>query len=218
MSLAAKLAAVTAAITTIPKTGRNKAQDYAYVEDAAVLNIIRTELTKQGVATVANALEVDVMPYVSGKGNPGFLTTVKGNVMFIDAESGEELFASGIGQGSDPTDKGVYKALTGMFKYILLKTFLVPTGDDPESDDASAGGNKQAPPRDDFNDSAKPAGLTQKQRGLLMARFKAAGIADSERQAFTLKVTGKHSSTQLTGDDLDKVLTALDELPRAEQP
>lgn len=37
-----------------------------------------------------------------------------------------------IGEGMDTGDKAIYKAITGAQKYVLMKTFLIPTGDDPE--------------------------------------------------------------------------------------
>jgi hypothetical protein len=40
---------------------------------------------------------------------------------------------SGVGTGEDNSDKGTYKGITGGLKYILMKTFLIYTGDDPEN-------------------------------------------------------------------------------------
>jgi hypothetical protein len=40
-----------------------------------------------------------------------------------------------IGEGQDAGDKGPYKAMTGAQKYALMKTFMIPTGDDPEADE-----------------------------------------------------------------------------------
>ena len=38
------------------------------------------------------------------------------------------------GEGLDRGDKAGYKAYTGAVKYFLANTFLVPTGDDPETE------------------------------------------------------------------------------------
>jgi hypothetical protein len=53
-----------------------------------------------------------------------------------------------VGEGQDAGDKAVYKAMTGALKYCLLKTFLIPTGDDPERDETPAKppAPKSAPP------------------------------------------------------------------------
>jgi hypothetical protein len=49
-----------------------------------------------------------------------------------DGVTGETLDYPWMGWGVDPGDKGGYKAITGAEKYFLMKTFLIPTGDDPE--------------------------------------------------------------------------------------
>ena len=53
-------------------------------------------------------------------------------------------------------------------------------------------------------------GLTKKQKGLLFARMKEADITGDQRKALLFFTVGKSSSKDLTGDDLDKVLTFLD--------
>jgi hypothetical protein len=40
-----------------------------------------------------------------------------------------------MGDGADKTDKGIYKALTGAYKYMLMQVFGVIAGDDPEATD-----------------------------------------------------------------------------------
>jgi len=72
----------------------------------------------------------------------GWLTTVKLEVRFVDADSGEQYTSYFYGDGYDKTDKGLYKAITGALKYALLKTFLVATGDDPEKDGVASSKNK----------------------------------------------------------------------------
>lgn len=65
------------------------------------------------------------------------------------------------------------------------------------------------------DEQTKPArrsssgGLTDKQRGLLLARFREAGLEGQQRVAVMLEVLGKGSTKQMTSPDLDKVLEAL---------
>ena len=54
---------------------------------------------------------------------------------FLDGETGASIKKPWRGYGTDKEDKGGYKAMTGGEKYFLLKTFLIPTGDDPEATD-----------------------------------------------------------------------------------
>jgi hypothetical protein len=49
----------------------------------------------------------------------------------VDDMSQYEIIASS-GTGVDPQDKGVGKAMTYSFKYALLRTFMIPTGADPD--------------------------------------------------------------------------------------
>ena len=53
-----------------------------------------------------------------------------------------------IGQGEDAGDKGANKALTAAVKYILMKTFLIPTGEDADGDAPSAETPKPEPKPD----------------------------------------------------------------------
>jgi len=48
--LAKKMAKVLAKVNTIPQTGFNKFQNYAYTTEGDVLNVIRPLLAEQGVA------------------------------------------------------------------------------------------------------------------------------------------------------------------------
>jgi hypothetical protein len=56
----------------------------------------------------------------------------------IDSDSGEVFAVQAVGTGKDNADKGAYKAYTGASKYVLMKTFLLATGDDPEDDGVPA--------------------------------------------------------------------------------
>jgi hypothetical protein len=72
------------------------------------------------------------------------LTVLEMTMSFHDGETGERMDYFWRGYGTDKEDKGGYKAMTGAEKYFLLKTFLIPTGDDPERDDQRQ--RKAAPP------------------------------------------------------------------------
>jgi len=50
----------------------------------------------------------------------------------VDIESGEYEILASSGEGSDTQDKGVGKAMTYAYKYMLLRTFMIPTGEDPD--------------------------------------------------------------------------------------
>ena len=125
-SLVSKLADVQAAIGVIAKTGRNTFQNYSYAEEAAIVEAVRGELAKRSIM---------VLPSIVGVTREDTLTTIQTRYTITDGDSGESLTCEWAGTGSDKQDKGLYKAITGSLKYFLLKTFLMPTGDNGIADD-----------------------------------------------------------------------------------
>ena len=71
---------------------------------------------------------------VQGKNGPRLdrLTTVDCLYKIIDTETGESETIASAGTGIDTQDKGIGKALTYAYKYLLLRTFAIPTGEDPD--------------------------------------------------------------------------------------
>lgn len=130
-ALVTKLADVMAAVERIPKRGRNDFHKYDYATESDIVATVRDELAKRHVMLLPGIESVAREP-VGEKGS--VLTTLEMRFTFIDGESGERLVFRWFGCGTDKEDKGLYKAMTGGEKYFLLKTFLMPTGDDPERD------------------------------------------------------------------------------------
>lgn len=112
-------------IGNLPKDGYNSFHKYNYVMESTVLEHMRDICIKEGVL---------ILPSVMAVQHVGEITTVEVKYDIIDTESGEHLTLQSYGQGQDKGDKGIYKAITGAYKYFALKTFMIPTGDDPERD------------------------------------------------------------------------------------
>lgn len=147
-SLASKLVEVQGEIGHIPKRGRNDHHNYNYVLAADVIDAARKHLAQRNVLLVSSVAG-EATTYPAGK---GVVTNVPMLYRFIDGDTGETLEVPLAGSGFDTGDKGVYKAYTGALKYLLLGTFLVPTGDDPEADgrtdrDSDAPSERAASPR-----------------------------------------------------------------------
>jgi hypothetical protein len=129
--LAVKLVEVMKAVKRIPKNGWNDFHKYHYALEADILDALRDELADRGVLLI---------PSVTGRsrdqvGEKGQVVThLDMAFTFLDTETGEELTRPWLGAGADKEDKGAYKAMTGGEKYFLLKTFMIPTGDDPEAE------------------------------------------------------------------------------------
>lgn len=126
MTLTSKLAEVMMAVERVPKRGRNDFHKYDYATEADIVATVRKELASR---------QVMLIPHVDSVTRDGTITTAMMTFTFRDGESEEYIQSMWAGVGEDKGDKGLYKALTGGLKYFLLKTFLMPTGDDPEADD-----------------------------------------------------------------------------------
>ena len=126
------------------KTGYNDFQKYSYAEEAAIVSACRDELAKR---------QIMIIPSIERVTQDETLTTIETSYTFFDGETGESIVTKWAGTGSDKQDKGLYKAITGSQKYVLLKTFLIPTGtngvaDDPEhpAREVRDEGPRQPPP------------------------------------------------------------------------
>jgi hypothetical protein len=131
-SLVTKLAEVMAAVERIPKRGRNDFHKYDYATEADIAATVRKELADRNVMLFP-AITGESRHPVGEKGS--VLTVIEMEMEFRDGDSGESITKPWRGYGTDKEDKGGYKAMTGGEKYFLLKTFLMPTGDDPERED-----------------------------------------------------------------------------------
>jgi hypothetical protein len=129
--IAAKLNLIQKSIGYMQKGGTNTAQGYKFLSDAQIMEKFNGLFQENKILFVYGSRIVGTQPTPSQKQT---LTDVLVDYEFLDTESGESIKGQAAGQGTDPGDKGVYKAITGAIKYIFMKTFLIPTGDDPEND------------------------------------------------------------------------------------
>ena len=114
------------------KAGRNTGQSYNYLMESQVAEKFKELFEKHKVLFTYSSFITGIQPSPSGK---QLITNVEVRYAFESVDTDERITGVAAGQGSDSTDKGVYKAITGAIKYIFMKTFLIPTGDDPEKDD-----------------------------------------------------------------------------------
>lgn len=129
-----KLCEVMSTVQYIQKLGYNEFHKYHYATEADVSEAIRKELADRKVFLLPSIEEVLQRVITTKKGNEETVTKTRIKFTFLDAENGDSLEFVMEGEGQDPGDKGIYKAITGTTKYALMKAFLIPTGDDPEGD------------------------------------------------------------------------------------
>lgn len=137
-SLVRKLAEVMGEVDRVPKSGRNNFHNYDYATEADIVAAVRSGLSARNVMMLPNVISTEWKEIQRAKGGIERLCTLKVRFTFHDGDSGETLDVEALGEGQDPGDKATYKAFTGATKYALLKTFLIPTGDDPEAEDDPA--------------------------------------------------------------------------------
>lgn len=119
-----KISKVMEEVSKIKKSGYNNFNKYEYMTEEDVLEI-RPKLIKHGLV---------ILPSVLEERKDGDLTILKMNFRMVDAETSEVIDLPWVGYGSDKQDKGGYKAMTGALKFFLAKTFLLPSGNDPENE------------------------------------------------------------------------------------
>jgi hypothetical protein len=117
----------------IPETGWNDYHKYKYSTDADILKALQPLMSKAGLhwRCVWLGHLRDIV-----KAKQPHRTRVD-TVYRLHHTSGEWMDYRMAGEGADGNDKGVYKALTGAYKYLQRQAFSLPTGDDPERDKAA---------------------------------------------------------------------------------
>jgi hypothetical protein len=235
--LVAKLALITGLVGQIRKSGRNTFHNYNYAKESDLVEAIRPLLAELGIwvwwslfadpdkgivhHTRLSQVVKDRNKNIVGEAET--LTVVTAIFRFIDGETDEKTEPQMMmGYGDDNSDKGLYKALTGMEKYFLFKTFLVSTGDDPEGDASAdrraAAREAQSAPQVDVRRSAPQQRQSQptaggrqqdgskpqiKQLGELIRQ---SGVRSSEGAAMLIgEKIGRE--VVLEGDDKAKALT-----------
>lgn len=119
----------------LQKKGWNDAQKYKFAQEADFIDLVKPLLEKEGLIVLPSFDVMETKDFQKGEGMSAKLsyrTTVHLTAEIVAIVDGSSVTVRTVGQGWDQQDKACYKAMTGAMKYLLAKTFLVPTGDDPE--------------------------------------------------------------------------------------
>lgn len=100
-----------------------KSTNYKAVSEEMVTSTVRKSLIKHGLV---------ILPIEQEHIKDGSLTTVNTKYKIVDVDTGNSEILMSSGTGADTQDKGVGKAMTYSYKYLLLRTFAIPTGEDPD--------------------------------------------------------------------------------------
>lgn len=97
---------------------------YKALSEEKVTTIMREEMTKHNLIVYPIRMETNRV---------GTITHVDVVYRMVNTDNPEEYIdIVSCGDGADTQDKGSGKAMTYAFKYMWLRTFAIPTGEDPD--------------------------------------------------------------------------------------
>lgn len=118
----------------LKRGGKNDYDHYSYFSEAQYKELFTELFSKHGLEVKFNELEYNTFEGSEKQAN-GRMPKIEFSLIDIDTGFNEETIITG--EGIDKGDKAGYKAYTGALKYFLANTFLVATGDDPETESPS---------------------------------------------------------------------------------
>lgn len=106
---------------------------YKAISEEKVTTAVREQLVKQGIVIIPIKQESENKELIRTEKSVNMLTSVhvKYRIQNID-DVNDFIEVESNGTGVDTQDKAVGKAMTYAYKYMLLRTFAIPTGEDPD--------------------------------------------------------------------------------------
>ena len=166
--------------------------NYSAISEEHVTTVVRAELVKNKLIIVPIAQEHTRTDTVLER-SISRLTTVNTTYRILDVEDDSYIDAVSSGTGVDTQDKGVGKAMTYSYKYLLLRLFAIPTGEDPDKI-SSAQTDKALNPRTD-KEIANEVAATAKKKA-----------PPKERPINAIEWFQLKSALELNGKDLTKTI------------
>ena len=126
MNIYEKIAAIMQDVQYLAKDDHVKFGQTSYkaLSEEKVTSIMRAELMKYKLV---------VFPVEQSASRSGNISHVDVKYRMVNVENPEEYIEiASAGDGADTQDKGSGKAMTYAFKYMWLRTFALPTGEDPD--------------------------------------------------------------------------------------
>jgi len=141
--------------TRAQKDGRNEHQNYAYVSEEGLVELVRDAFIEAGlILTPSVGPQAFHVEHRLGKSENQHIVVWEQQFHLAHISGAIWPFPlSVICEGADSGDKAVWKGLTNAHKHILLKLLMLPTGDEPEADERTD---------QDFSSSAPPKRLVRR--------------------------------------------------------
>ncbi len=168
-SLWKKLATASDAVAYLQKDGRNEAQRYTYLSEAAVKQAVTHALVANRLSYAGVVTEIIGRWEMQTRGGSimrGY--DVKAAITIADVDTGTTVMLTGLGSGTDTGDKGLMKAQTAAVKCALMHGLGIASGDDPErdgpADEAASSPAPKKPQRAEKVQDAQKAPKPEKSR------------------------------------------------------
>ena len=126
MNIYEKMSAIMQDVQYLTKDDQVKfgTTNYKALSEEKVTGIMRAELIKHKLV---------IYPIQQSASRIGQITHVDVMYRLVNVENPEEYIdIASCGDGADSQDKGSGKAMTYAFKYMWLRAFALPTGEDPD--------------------------------------------------------------------------------------
>lgn len=132
--LAKAIAGVVASTGWVAKDKRHQ-KGFEYASAEGVIDHLRIAIASAGLAIVPSVISVESVETSSTSKSGAKANRVRVTMEFtLLHSSGESCKSTWIGDAESYDCTSVYAACTGCHREFLIKTFLVPRGDDPEED------------------------------------------------------------------------------------
>lgn len=171
---------------------------YKAITEEKVTRAVRESLIKNGIV---------IIPIEQEHSREGTLSTVntKYKIQNID-DVNDFIISVSSGTGADTQDKGVGKAMTYSYKYLLLRTFAIPTGEDPDKISSAELDSKQKAAQEKHPKNETAPHPTEIEMQMILSFATTLGIDVSQMMA------GYEINTlnELTREQTDKLIAGLE--------
>lgn len=131
-----RIASVIHELPAIGKDQRNSQQNFFFRGIDDIMSALKPLLAKHEIVIVPNVVERIDSTRDTRSGGTMYVVLLHVQFTFY-APGGQEIVASGWGEGTDSGDKATNKAMTGAFKYVLVQVFAIADADTQDADHTS---------------------------------------------------------------------------------
>ena len=175
MNLYEKINSIMGEVKSLQKDGKIAFGNtkYNYLSEAKTTETLREQFVKHKIV---------MLPLLASESKDGQVTHGTYTYRLINAEEpGEYIDLMACGQGHDSADKGSGKASSYAYKYLLWRTFAIPSNDDPDQVSSDEIVNKQKPTKSepDFAGMAQDQ-IKQSQANVLHELIRHFGVDESK--------------------------------------